>query len=144
MTEFKYLGRILTATKDDCPAVVRNLGKARRSWGSLSQVLGREGAEPKVSRAFYTTVTKEVLLFGAETWVLTLQMEKALDIFQSRVARNITGRQTRQRKDGIWIYPPLAGIIKEVGMVGIRTSIIRRQNTVVRYIATRPILPSDN
>ena len=41
--EFKYLGRILTATDDDLPAVVGNLQKARRSWGRLSQVLGREG-----------------------------------------------------------------------------------------------------
>ena len=36
VTEFKYMGRILTAIDDDCPAVVGNLGKARRSWGRLS------------------------------------------------------------------------------------------------------------
>ena len=52
VTEFKYLGRILTATEDDWPAVVVNLGKARRSWGRLSQVLGREGADPKVLLEF--------------------------------------------------------------------------------------------
>ena len=34
----------------------------------------------------------------------------------------------------------MAGIIKETGMVGIRTSILRRQNTVRQYIARRPIL----
>ena len=32
VTEFKYQGRILTATDDDWPAVVGNLGKARGSW----------------------------------------------------------------------------------------------------------------
>ena len=61
--EFKYLGRILTATDNNWPAVVGNLGKARRIWGRLSRMLGREGADPKVSRAFYITVTQEVLLF---------------------------------------------------------------------------------
>ena len=91
--EFKYLGRVLTANDDDWPAVVGNLGKARRSWGRLLRVLGREGAYPKVSRAFYTAVTQAVLLFGAETWVLTTRMEKALESFQSRVARKITGSQ---------------------------------------------------
>ena len=30
--------------------------------------------------------------------------------------------------------------MKETGMVGIHTSIIRRQNTVAQFIATRPIL----
>ena len=70
VTEFKYLGIILRATDDDWLAVVGNLGKARRSWGRLSQVLGREGADPKVSRAFYTAVTQAVFIFGSETWVL--------------------------------------------------------------------------
>ena len=49
---FKYLGRVLKANNDDWPALVRKLGKARRSWGRLSRVLGREGADPRVSQAF--------------------------------------------------------------------------------------------
>ena len=81
MTEFKCLGIILTATDDDWLAVVGNLGTLRRSWGRLSRVLGKEGADPRVSRAFYIAVTQAVLLFGSETWVLTSQMEKALDSF---------------------------------------------------------------
>ena len=64
VTEFKYLGRVLTANNGDWPAVVGNLGNERRSWGRLSRVLGREGADTKVSRAFYTAVTQAVLLFG--------------------------------------------------------------------------------
>ena len=94
----KYLRKILAATDDDWPAVVGNLGKARRSWGRLSRVLGREGADPKVSRAFYIAVTQAVFLFGSETWVLTARMERALDSFQSRVARKIMGRKPRQRQ----------------------------------------------
>ena len=121
-------------------AVVGNLGKARRSWGSLSWVLVREGADPGVLWMFYTAVAQAVLLFGAETWVLTPRMEKALDSFHSRVARRITGRQPRQRKDGSWVYPPMVRARKESVMMGIRTSIKRRQNTVAEYIATRPIL----
>ena len=110
------------------------------SWGRLDQLLGREGADPKVSRSFYTALNQAVLLFGAETWVLTTRMEKALDSFQSRVARKITGKKPRQQKDGSWEYPPLAGAMMEVGMVRIRTSITRRHNTVAQYIATRLIL----
>ena len=98
--ELKYLGRILTATDDDWPAVVGNPGKARRSWGRLSRVLAREGADPKVSRTFYIAVTQAMLLFGSETWVLTARMEKDLDTFQSRVARKLTGRQPVVGTDG--------------------------------------------
>ena len=57
VTEFRYLGRVLTATDDDWPEVAGNIWKARVSWGRLARVLGREGADPKVSRSFYTAVT---------------------------------------------------------------------------------------
>ena len=100
VTEFPYLGRFLTATDYDWPAVAGNIRKAQVSWGRLARVLGREGADPKVSRSFYTAVTQQVLLFGAESWVLTKNMESALDAFQDRVAQRLTGRQLRQGRDG--------------------------------------------
>ena len=140
VSEFRYLGRLLTAMDDDWPAVAGNIQKALVSWGSLARVLGKEGADPKVSRSFYTDVTQQVLLFGAETWVLTRKMESALDAFQGRVARRLTGRQPRGGRDGRWFYPALAGAMKEAGFVRIRKSILWRQNTVAQFIATRLIL----
>ena len=71
VSEFRYLGRLLTATDDDWSAVAGNIKKARRIWGRLAKVLGREGADPKVSQTFYIAMIQVVLLFGAETWVLT-------------------------------------------------------------------------
>ena len=65
MTEFKYLGRVLTNTDDDWPALAGNIRKVRASWGKLAKILGREGADLKVTRSFYTAVTQQVLLFGA-------------------------------------------------------------------------------
>ena len=58
VSEFCYLGRMLTATDDDWPAVAGNIRKVRVSWGRLARVMGREGADPKVSRSFYTAVTQ--------------------------------------------------------------------------------------
>ena len=54
-------------------------------------------------------MTQLVLLFGAETWVLTKRMEAALYAFQGRVARQLTGRMPRHGRDGKWLYHPLAG-----------------------------------
>ena len=85
VTEFKYLGRVLTSRDDDWPAVAGNIRKARENWGRLARKLGREGADPKVSRSFYTAVTQQVLLFGAELWVLTKKMEPALEGVQGRL-----------------------------------------------------------
>ena len=52
VSEFRYLGRLLTAKYDDWPEVVGNIRKTWVRWGRLARVLGREGADPKVSRSF--------------------------------------------------------------------------------------------
>ena len=43
-------------------------------------------------------------------------------------------------RDGKWQYLPLAGALKDAGIVRVRTSVLRRQNTVAQFVATRPIL----
>ena len=140
VSEFRYLGRILTATDDYWPAVAGNIRNVRVIWGRLARVPGREEADPKVSRSFYTAVTQQVLLFGAETWVLTRKTESALDAFQGRVVRRLIWRQPLRERYGRCYYPYLLGAMKEVGIMRIRTSILRRQNTVAQFIATRTIL----
>ena len=81
-----------------------------------------------------------MLLFGAETWVVSPRMEWALNSFIHGAARRITGRQPRRGWDGKWFYPSLEGAMKEAGFTDVRTSINRRQNTVAQYITARPLL----
>ena len=100
VTTFKYLGWVMTARDDDWLAVAGNLVKARKSWGRLASILSREGADKRVSGNFFKTVVQAVLLFGAETWVLTPRIERALESFMHRAAHNITGRQPRRGWDG--------------------------------------------
>ena len=66
---FKYLGQVMTARDDDWPAVARNLVKARKSWGRLSRISSREGADKRMSGNFFKVVVQAVIIFGAETWV---------------------------------------------------------------------------
>ena len=68
---FKDLGRIMTAGDDNWPAVAGNLVNARKSWGRLKRIMSREGADKRISGTFFKAVIQQVLLFGAETWVLT-------------------------------------------------------------------------
>ena len=89
---------------------------------------------------FFKAVVQQVLMFGAETWVVTPRMERALDSFMHGSAKQITGRQPRRGWDGKWFYPSLEGAMKEAGLKDIRTLINNRQNTVAQYIATRPLL----
>ena len=89
---FKYLGRTMTAGDDSWPAVAGNLAKARNSWGRLTQILSREGADKRISGKFFKSVVKQVLFFGGETWVLTPRIERAMDSFM-HVSRGDSRRE---------------------------------------------------
>ena len=39
MIDFKYLGRILSASNDDLPEVVGNLQKAQKKWAHVLSIL---------------------------------------------------------------------------------------------------------
>ena len=47
--------------------------KVQKSWGRLTRILSREGSDKRVSGTFFKAVVQQVLLFGAETWVLVIQ-----------------------------------------------------------------------
>ena len=130
----------MTEGDDDWSAVAGNLAKDRKSWGRLQGILSREVAPKRVSGNFFKAVVQQVLLFGAETWVVTPMMERALSAFIHRAARRLIGRQLRKGRDGKWYYPSLEGAMKEVGLTDVHTFINRRQNTVAHYISMRPLL----
>ena len=119
---FKYLGRILTEGYDDWPAVAGNLAKARKSWGRLQGILSREGATKRVSGNFFKAVVQQVLMFGAETWVVSTMMERLLSAFIHGAARRLTGIKPRKGRDGKWHYPSLEGAMKEAVLTDVRTS----------------------
>ena len=137
---FKYLGRILTEGDDAWPAVEVNLVNARKIWGRLQRILSSEGATKRVPGNFFKAVVQQVLLLGAETWVVPPRIERELSAFIHGVARRITGRQPQRGRCGKWFYPSLVGAMKEAGFADVRTSINRSQNTTTQYIATRPLL----
>ena len=66
----------MAAGYGDCPEVAGKILKARKSWGRLSRILSREGADKRVSGNFFKAVVQAVLLLRVEMWVLTLRIER--------------------------------------------------------------------
>ena len=62
-----------------------------------------------------------MLMFGADTWVVSPMMERALSAFIHGAERRLTGRQPRKGRDGKWHYPSLEGGMKEAGLADVRT-----------------------
>ena len=52
----------------------------------------------------------------------------------------MTGRLPLRGRDRKWKYLPLAGATKDAGIVRARTLVLRRQNTIAQFVATRSIL----
>ena len=78
VSSFKYLGSILTDSDENCPSVVGNLRKAQKSRARLSMIMGSEGDSSRVSGMFLKSVVHGVLIFGADTLVMTLYIGRAL------------------------------------------------------------------
>ena len=66
---FRYLGRTLDQTDDNCPAVQRNIICARSVWGGLGTLIIQEGTNPRVAEIFYRAVAQAILMYGFDMWV---------------------------------------------------------------------------
>ena len=83
-----------------------------------------------------------VLLFGAETWVVTPHMGKALGGFHIQVYIRLMGQLLRRTKDRTWKYTSAAAARELAGFLTMEEYVRRRQNfrTVYRYaITVRPV-----
>jgi len=136
----QHLGRLLACNDNDWPAIQTQLKKARSRWGSLSRILVREGAIPRVSGMFYKAVVQAVLLHGCESWVLTDKVWKVLASFHNGAARCITRKMTYKVGE-VWIYPPLEEAREDAGVHSIQHCVEKRQNRVAMHVASRPMWP---
>ena len=53
VTSFQYLRRVILAADNYWLAVVQNLEKSRAVWRRMTNILSREGSEPRVSRFIF-------------------------------------------------------------------------------------------
>ena len=71
-------------------------------WGRIRKILWREGSEPDVSEKFYRKVIQAVLLFGAETWVLSAPMAHKIEVVHVGLLRQVTKVKSKSLKDSSW------------------------------------------
>ena len=137
---FKYLGRPMSRVDSDWPALHRNMQRARQKWARASKILARQGASPKTCGHLYVAVVQSLLLYGAETWVITPDMLSLLSGFHNRCARRIAGMHPRlDRRTNIWVRGDMKEVTELTGLLPIEDYLEKRQHTIAQYVATRPI-----
>ena len=106
----------------------------------MAKILSRKGLAPQVSGFFFKLVVQLVLIFGAETWVVTPLHGLGPRGFQDHVVRRLTGRLPWRRTVGKRGYTSGVATIEEAGIVTMEEIIRRRQNNVAQFIATQSLL----
>ena len=135
MGRFKYLGRLLDRSYGNWPEALCNIRKASQ----IRKLLRREEADTTVLAKFYRAVVQAVLLFGAETWVLTETMIQRLEGAHVSFLRQVTRKQAMQRRDGFCLKVMEEAVLQGAGTHTLRTYVDRKQAIVAEWVASRPI-----
>ena len=104
MISCKYLVRVISAANDYWSAVLRNMVKAWAVRQRLTRILSREGVAPQVYGFLFKAMVQLVLLFGAETWIVTPYMGRVLGGVPIPGGKTIDGEA------------PMAADIREIGI----------------------------
>ena len=108
--EFKYLGTTLTDQNSIQEEIKSRLKLGNACYHSVQNLLSSRLIFKNLKIKIYRTIILPVVLYGCETWSLTLREEYRLRVFENRVLRRVFG-PTRDEVTREWTpYPILCGL----------------------------------
>jgi len=99
--EFKYLGTTLTNRISTGEESKSRLKSGNVCYHSVQNLLSSRLLSKNLNIKIYRTIILPVVLYGCETWSLTLQKERKLRVFENMVLRRIFGTR-RHEVTGEW------------------------------------------
>jgi hypothetical protein len=90
-SQFKYLGTTVTNQNLTQEEVKRRLNSGKACYHSVQNLLSSRPMSKNVKIGIYETIILSMVLYGCETWSLTLREEHRLRVFECRVLRRIFG-----------------------------------------------------
>ncbi|KAJ4426740.1 hypothetical protein ANN_26539 [Periplaneta americana] len=99
--KFKYLGATVTNINDTREEIKRRINMGNACYYSVDKLLSSSLLSENLKVGIYKTVILPVVLYGCETWTLTLRGEKSLRVFENNVLRKIFGAK-RDEVTGEW------------------------------------------
>jgi hypothetical protein len=100
VAKFKYLGTTLTSQNDIRDEIKSRLNSGNACYYSVQNLLSSRLISKNLKIKIYKTVILPVVLYGCETWSLTLKEEHRLRVLENRVFRKIFG--PKMEEDRSW------------------------------------------
>jgi hypothetical protein len=91
--EFKYLGTTLTDQNSIQEEIQSSLNLGNACYHSVQNLLSSRLLSKYLKIKIYRTIILPVVLYGCETWSLTLREERRLKVFENRVLKRVFGRK---------------------------------------------------
>jgi len=101
LDEFKYLGTTLTNQNSIQEEIKSRLKSGNACYHSVQKLLSSSLLSKNLKIKIYRTIILPVVLYGCETWSLTLREERRPRVFENRVLRRIFGPK-RNEVTGEW------------------------------------------
>ncbi|KAJ4431865.1 hypothetical protein ANN_20471 [Periplaneta americana] len=99
--KFKYLAATVTNINDTRQEIKHRINMGNASYYSVEKLLSSSLLSKNLKVRIYKTVILPVVLYGCETWTLTLREEQRLRVFENKVLRKIFGAK-RNEVTGEW------------------------------------------
>ncbi|KAJ4450866.1 hypothetical protein ANN_02298 [Periplaneta americana] len=99
--KFKYLGATVTNINDTRKEIKRRINMANACYYSVEKLLSSSLLSKNRKVRIHKTVILPVVLYGCETWTLTLREEQRLRVFENKVLRKMFGAK-RDEVTGEW------------------------------------------
>ena len=101
MEQFKYFGTTLTNQNSIQEEVKSRLQSRNACFHSVQNLLSSSLLSKNFKIKIHRIISLPVVLYGCETWSLTLREECRLKVFENRVLRRIFGPK-RDKVTGEW------------------------------------------
>ncbi|KAJ4448760.1 hypothetical protein ANN_00151 [Periplaneta americana] len=99
--KFKYLGATVTNINETGEEIKRRINMGNACYYSVEKLLSSSLLSKNLKVRIYKTLILPVVLYGCETWTLTLREEQRLRVFENKVLRKIFGAK-RDEVTGEW------------------------------------------
>jgi hypothetical protein len=119
VAQFRYLGTTIT-NGNPIQEDIKRLNSGNACYHSVQNLLSSRLLSKNIKIRIYKNIILPVVLYGCESWSLTLKEEHRLRVFENKVLRSIfgakrdeeTGGWRKLHKDNLYSPPNIIRMIK--------------------------------